>query len=62
MTTVRDANAETAPGTCLLCHTINAAMTREQLAAGAYWRCRCCGQMWDAGRLATVAAYAEKFR
>jgi len=43
--------------TCLSCHTEDATLTNSAVAAGADWRCRRCGQQWDAGRLATVAAY-----
>jgi hypothetical protein len=44
--------------TCPLCHTTNASLSDEALAAGEGWRCPRCGQQWDAHRLATVAAYA----
>ena len=43
--------------TCLSCHTKDATLTNDAVAAGADWRCRRCGQQWDAGRLVTVAAY-----
>ena len=43
---------------CPLCHTTHASLTRDALEAGGDWRCTRCGQRWDAGRLATVAAYA----
>jgi hypothetical protein len=33
-------------------------MTNGAVDAGADWRCRRCGQLWDASRLTTVAAYA----
>jgi len=32
-------------------------MTNASIGAGADWHCGRCGQRWDAGRLATVAAY-----
>jgi hypothetical protein len=32
-------------------------MTASALATGAYWLCIRCGQVWDANRLATRAAY-----
>ena len=44
--------------TCPLCHTADATMTSVAVAAGAEWHCVRCGQRWDAGRLATVAACA----
>jgi hypothetical protein len=44
--------------TCPLCHTTNASLSNDALAAGEGWRCIRCGQRWDARRLATVAAYA----
>ena len=44
--------------TCPLCHTADATMTSVAVAAGADWHCVRCGQRWDAGRLATVAACA----
>ena len=43
--------------TCPLWHT-SATLTQSALEAGGDWRCVRCGQHWDAGRLATVAAYA----
>jgi hypothetical protein len=43
--------------TCPLCHTADATMTNVAVAAGADWQCARCCQQWDAGRLATVAAY-----
>jgi transposase-like protein len=46
-----------AAATCLSCHTKDATLTHGAVAAGAGWRCRRCGQQWDADRLATVAAY-----
>jgi ribosomal protein L37AE/L43A len=42
---------------CPMCHT-SAALTRNALDAGGWWRCLRCGQHWDAQRLKTVAAYA----
>ncbi len=47
------------PATCPLCHTVAAAVTEADLAAGLGWRCATCDQRWDAPRLATVAAYAR---
>ena len=43
--------------TCPSCHTEDATLTNGAVSAGADWRCRRCGQRWDARRLATVAAY-----
>ena len=43
--------------TCPMCHT-GAPLTRSALEAGDTWRCGRCGQHWDAGRVAAVAAYA----
>ena len=43
--------------TCPMCHT-PASMLRNAVEAGGAWRCVRCGQHWDAGRLAAVAAYA----
>jgi hypothetical protein len=45
-------------GTCLLCHAVDESVTFEKLAAGEYWRCSRCGQMWDAVRLETAGAYS----
>ena len=45
------------PATCPACHT-GTSMTQNTLDAGGAWRCVRCGQQWDAGRLAAVAAYA----
>jgi hypothetical protein len=47
-----------APGTCVLCHTVDRAVTNERLAAGGSWRCIRCGQMWDTARLRAADAYA----
>jgi hypothetical protein len=44
--------------TCLLCHTPELSLSNDALAAGGKWRCRRCGQQWDARRLSTAAAYA----
>jgi hypothetical protein len=41
-----------------MCHTPTL-LTQEAIDAGGSWRCVRCAQHWDAGRLATVAAYAE---
>lgn len=46
------------PATCPSCHAVDLTMTDSAVAAGADWRCRRCGQLWDARRLAAVAAYA----
>ena len=43
--------------TCPMCHT-PATLSQGALEAGGAWRCVRCGQHWDAGRLAAVAAYA----
>jgi len=43
---------------CPLCHTVDS-ITEEAVATGGGWRCKTCGQRWDAARLATVAAYAQ---
>jgi hypothetical protein len=43
---------------CSLCHTASADLTLAELAAGGAWRCRTCGQHWDARRVDTVAASA----
>ena len=45
------------PATCPMCHT-SATLSQSALDAGGDWRCVTCGQHWDAGRLAAVAAYA----
>ena len=42
--------------TCPMCHT-SATLSQSALEAGGDWRCVRCGQRWDAGRLAAVAAY-----
>jgi len=44
---------------CPLCHTLVPEATGRALLAGADWRCPQCDQLWNAGRLATVAAYGE---
>ena len=44
--------------TCPLCHTRHAWLTPEALQTGEGWQCVRCRQLWDARRLATVAAYA----
>jgi hypothetical protein len=55
-----DAKTAVAAGlACPLCHTVAPALTDAALSAGADWRCAVCHQMWNARRLATVAAYAE---
>lgn len=43
--------------TCPLCHTPDAALTEEALAAGAEWCCATCAAQWDTVRLSKVAAY-----
>jgi ribosomal protein L37AE/L43A len=45
-----------AQATCPYCHTAFPPMSE---GASGDWRCARCGQRWDAGRLATVAAYAS---
>jgi hypothetical protein len=45
--------------TCPACHTADRSMTNLAVSVGADWQCVRCGSRWDAGRLATVAAYAE---
>ena len=42
---------------CPMCHA-RASLTQRTVEAGGAWRCRRCGQHWDAGRLGAVAAYA----
>jgi hypothetical protein len=42
---------------CLLCHTVDRAISAAAVADGASWTCERCGQHWDAGRLAAVVAY-----
>jgi hypothetical protein len=42
--------------TCPMCHTPSP-LTRGAVAAGGAWRCIRCGQHWEGGRLAAVAAY-----
>ena len=56
--TTKDIADEKAPGTCLLCHTVDAAMTQGGLDNGTYWRCQRCGQMWDAQRIAAANEYS----
>lgn len=46
------------PATCPSCHTEDLTMTNGAVEAGAHWNCSRCGQLWDAVRLKTVAAYA----
>ena len=43
---------------CPGCHMVDTTLTNASLAAGGDWRCQRCGQRWDRGRIATVAAYA----
>jgi len=45
--------------TCPYCHTAFPLMSGGASEAPGDWRCLRCGQRWDAGRLATVAAYAS---
>lgn len=45
------------PAICPMCHT-SATLPQGALEAGGDWECARCGQHWDAGRLAAVAAYA----
>lgn len=45
--------------TCPSCHTEDPTMTNVAVGAGADWDCSRCGSRWNAGRLATVAAYAS---
>jgi hypothetical protein len=47
------------PATCLSCHAEDLTMTNAAVEAGANWRCRRCGQQWDAARLRTVTGYAD---
>jgi hypothetical protein len=57
-TTTRNVAPDISPrATCPLCHTIRAPLTQEAIEVGSGWRCGRCGQQWDAGRLAVVAAY-----
>ena len=44
---------------CPLCHTPEAAVTARDVEQGVTWRCATCHQLWNATRLATVAAYAR---
>jgi transposase-like protein len=46
------------PGTCLLCHTVDYAVTEEGLEAGGFWKCQTCGQTWDVRRLTAATEYA----
>lgn len=43
--------------TCPMCHTPTS-VTQNAIEAGRDWRCRRCGQHWDATRLAAIAMYA----
>ncbi len=43
---------------CALCHADGPNLDASQLRAGAWWRCKGCGQLWDHARMAAVAAYA----
>jgi hypothetical protein len=45
------------PISCRGCHTVHPSLTQELVDAGDGWLCDRCGQRWDVGRLATVAAY-----
>src|SRR5688572_12562991 len=47
------------PAICQSCHTEDLTTTNGAVEAGAYWRCRRCGQQWDAARLKAVASYAD---
>ena len=42
---------------CPFCHTQHASSPPEALLRAESWSCVRCGQLWDAGRLATVEAY-----
>jgi hypothetical protein len=50
------------PGTCILCHTIDHAVSEAALAAGGGWKCARCGQRWDAARLAAAAFVRDRDR
>lgn len=43
--------------TCPLCHTPDAVLTEQALAAGGDWCCATCAALWDTVRLSKVAAY-----
>jgi len=42
---------------CPGCQTAHPSLTWDGPVAGIAWKCGRCGQQWDAGRLAAVAAY-----
>ena len=44
--------------TCPSCHTADSRVTNLAVSGGADWHCARCGQLWNALRLETVAAYA----
>ena len=47
---------------CPLCHTPAPTLRLASADAGGDWRCARCGQLWNAGRIATVAAYEQVAR
>lgn len=57
-TAVLDHETDYSPLACPMCHTPTS-VTRAAVEAGADWRCVRCGQLFDAERLAAMAAYAE---
>lgn len=44
---------------CPLCHTARPTLGDVSETSGVCWRCAVCHQVWNARRLATVAAYAD---
>ena len=46
------------PTACPACRSSRLSTTSKVVTAYSYWRCDACGEVWNAGRLATGRRYA----
>lgn len=47
---------------CPACKSRDVTTTSKVVTSASYWRCRACGEIWNAERLEAASRYLPRFR
>ncbi len=50
------------PKMCPACKSSDVTTTSKIVTSASYWRCRTCGEIWNAERLQAASRYLPRFR
>lgn len=50
------------PTACPVCKSRDLTTTSKTVTSASYWRCRACGEVWNAERVAAATGFGPRFR